>query len=425
MATATYTPTTSSSDLSELWKKVQLGVLEAYQFGVPEWNIFQKYDKKNINWSAREITAELDLNDDINVASIPEGGKEARPASPTAATATLTWILLNARFTISLTAMYIQQQQGTRPQLVSQFKWQTKKKVQAVRRKVGDMIYGFSNAVLCHVASYTSGDPSITVDNLYGVTSLGAATDERKCTDMFRTNEYYAVLSSAGALRGFFYMDGDPTESTQSIPMSTTVAGTTDGDLIVGAGSLENTTVASGTDYNRALVGLLDMLTSTSVHNVSSSSEPRWDAAIANTNGGRFTGVKLRKLKQKINNDGGGTLTDVLWANGVENDVVAQLQSGLRFSDAWGMEMDGSPKSKGVTFRTTKRVPDGFVFGYDRKRSVKKATLLPEPKEGKLAFGDGDKLQDDSGMVYSIDYPCFMLTVNRKNMGYYSNLQQA
>ncbi len=42
MATATYTPTTSGTDLKELWRKVQVGVVEAFGFGVEEWNLLQK-----------------------------------------------------------------------------------------------------------------------------------------------------------------------------------------------------------------------------------------------------------------------------------------------------------------------------------------------------------------------------------------------
>src|SRR5262245_17097594 len=112
----TYTVTTSSTNLANIWRKVQAGIAVAFQFGVEEWNWLQKLKSFDVDWSAREITLELDVNDDINTASIPEGGFEAVPSSPTTSTATLTWILLNKRFTISKTAQYITQQQGTRGQ---------------------------------------------------------------------------------------------------------------------------------------------------------------------------------------------------------------------------------------------------------------------------------------------------------------------
>jgi hypothetical protein len=418
MAQATYAVTTSSSDLKEIWRKVQVGVLTAYQFGVEEWNFVKKLKEMDVNWSAREITAELDFTDDINVASIPEGGKEARPASPTAVTANWTWILLNARFTVSLTAEYIQKQQGTKPQLMSQFKWQSKKKIQAVRRKVGDMFYGFSNGVVAHLTEDNTGTTSLDLDNLYGVTGLGGTTSNRRCADLIRANEYYAILQSNGTFREIVQASS-VARATNIVTTAANMGTTADGDLLVPAASVENTSNA-GTDYNRALVGILDQLTSTSVHGVSGSTYDRWTASIANTAGGRFTGIKLRKMKQAIDNEGGGKLNSVIWTQGVENDVTSQLQAGLRFTDSWGMEMDGSPKSKGIKFLATKRVPDGYVFGFDREKSIHKGTLLPEPKPGAIAFSDGHKLQDDSGRIYSIDYPCFLMTENRKNMGYYS-----
>src|SRR5690242_19552058 len=99
MSTATYSVSTSATTLANIWRKVQAGIIVSFQFGVEEWNWLSKLKKFDVDWSAREITAELDVNDDIGTASIPEGGFEARPSSPTTATATLTWILLNKRFT--------------------------------------------------------------------------------------------------------------------------------------------------------------------------------------------------------------------------------------------------------------------------------------------------------------------------------------
>jgi len=416
MATATYTPSLSGSDLDTLWRKVQLGVVDAFGFGVEEWNLVQKLKDFKVDWSAREITMELDLDDDINVASIPEGGKEARPASPEPATATLVWILLNKRFTISKTARYIHEQQGTRPLLTHQLKYQSKKAVQAIRRKVGDLFYGTSAGTLAHLTEDNTGTKTMDIDNMYGITGEGVAADNRKASDLFRPGEFYAILESDGTFREIVECS-TITESTQVINTVGNMSTTADGDLVVAAASVENTS-NSGTDRNRGLVGLTDMMTTASVHSYSSATNARWDVAIQNESGGRFTGVKLRTMKQAINNNGGGTLDTVLWANGVENDVFSQLQAGLRFTDSFGMEMDGSPKSKGVKFVTTKRVLDGWVYGWDSKRSIGKGTLLPEP--GQQAFSDGKELIDDSGYIFSLDYPCFLATKNRANMGYYN-----
>ena len=303
-------------------------------------------------------------------------------------------------------------------EMESQLKFQSKKAVQAIRRKVADMFYGFSNGTVAEVSSTTL--TVHTLKDMYGVTGLGALGEDNLVTDRFRVGDVIALLTSGGALTGGTSIQAI-TAVTPATPSITTasISGAATDDLVVFANNLENTTVAGGTEYNAALVGLLDVLTSTSIHSVSGDTYDAWNAGYTYTSGGRFTGVRLRKMKQGIYNNGGGKLNTILWSNGVENDVMAQLQAGLRFSDSWGMEMDGEPKSKGIKFATTRRVPDGYVFGWDSKNSINKATLLPEP--GSQAFADGDKLQDRSGLVFSLDYPVFLAYKNRGNMAYVSN----
>ena len=211
------------------------------------------------------------------------------------------------------------------------------------------------------------------------------------------------------------------TAATPSITLASTPSGTAADDLIVLANSVENATLDGGTDYNNGLVGLLDISTSTSVHSVSGATYPNWNAGYADTTGGRFSGIKLRKAKQGVNNNGGGEIDTLIWSNGVENDMTAQLRAGLRFTDAFAMEMDGSPKAKGVKILTTRFVPEGYVFAYD-KSSLKKITLIPQP--GTPAWEDGDKLQDQSGFVFPMDYPAAMITTNRGNFAYFSNLTE-
>jgi hypothetical protein len=422
MATATYAVTRSDTDLEQLWRKVQAGVVEAFNFGVEEWNLLNKLTNFDVDWSAREITLELDVLDDYGTASIIEGGKESRPSSPAPVTATITWILLNKRFTISKTAQYISEQ-TPKAMLENQLKFQSKKAVQGIRRKVGDMFYGFSTGTVAIVTGISTD--AVTLQDLYGISGLGATTDDRQVIDLFRAGDYVAFLNPSGpALRtsGIALIDS-VTEATNVINGTTfsDVSTVTASDLVVFANNLENTTMASGTERSQNLVGLLDAMTSVSVHGVSNSSTPRWNVAGSDTAGGRFTGIKLRKMKQAIANNGGVELDTVIWSNGVENDVVAQLQAGLRFSDAFNMELDGKPTSKGVTFFTSRRVPDGYVFGF-AKKAINKMTLLPEP--GKQAFDDGHKLQDDSGLVFSLDYPCAMVYKNRAAMYYLSGVTE-
>src|SRR3990167_6580542 len=103
MATGTYAVSRSDTDLTGIWKKGQAGVSRAFNFMVEEWDWLKKLKKYEVNWSSREITLELDLLDDINTAVIPEGGYEAVTSSKNTVKATLTWILINKRFTRSQT----------------------------------------------------------------------------------------------------------------------------------------------------------------------------------------------------------------------------------------------------------------------------------------------------------------------------------
>jgi hypothetical protein len=422
MAVATYNVLTSGTDLANIWRKVQAGIAVAFQFGVEEWNWLQKLKKFDVDWSAREITLELDINDDVGTAMIPEGGYEARPSSPTTATATLTWVLANKRFTISKTAQYIQQQQGTKGQLESQLRWQSKKAIDGIRRKIGDMFYGFSTGVQALAGTQSSQD--VPIASMYGVTSLGGTSANRKASDLFRVNDVVTFLNPSGpAVRvsQFNVVSAIGISNTLSF---VAVPGTiTANDYVVFANNLENATLAGGTEYNQNLVGLLDVGTSTSIHSVSGSTYPQWKAAVNNSAGGRFTTVSYQTLKDAIYNKGGGELDMVIWANGVKRDVVSQLTAGLRFTDAFALELDGQAGAKGVTFNTSRRVPDGYVFGFVKKNSINRMTLLPEP--GQLSFDDLYKLQDQNGLVGSLDYPCQLITTNRANFGLYSGLTQS
>lgn len=379
-----------------------------------------------VDWSAREITAELDINDDTNTSVIPEGGYEAYPTSPTTATATLTWVLLNKRFTVSKTAKYISQQQGTRGQLEGQLRWQSKKAVDGIRRKWGDMFYGVSTGVV-GIVSAISGN-AVLVSGMYNQAGVGGTSANRKVTDLFRVNDHITFLTSSYTLRlggstPFVKVTGITTASSFVSCNTTAVTDLAATDLIVFANNLEQSTLAGGTEYNQGMVGLIDGVTTASVHSVSSASYPRWAAAVNNSSGGRFTTTKFQNLRDSIYNLGGGDMDMIIWAQGVKRDVVSQLSAGLRFTDAFALELDGKAVAKGVTFMDSRRVPDGYVWGLVKENSVNKMNLLPEP--GQQAWDDGQKLQDNSGYVFGVDFPTSLIWTNRGNVGMYSGLSQS
>jgi hypothetical protein len=182
----------------------------------------------------------------------------------------------------------------------------------------------------------------------------------------------------------------DTTNGTITVTWNGSVTSAS-GDNIVFANSMENTTIA-GTDYNLAPVGLLDAVTSTSVHGLSGSSVANWNPALtSSTTAGRFSGLKLRKARQAIQNTGNGTPNLVITSQGVLNDTIEAERALSRFSGTFGMELDGSIKSKGVEFFSSRKVPPGYAFIIDKDAL---GQVLAPPEAGRWCAGVGRRRQD-------------------------------
>lgn len=429
MATATYTVTTGSSDLAAIKRKAQAGIKKAAQFGVEEVSWFKgTLPKFEVAASQREITCELDILDGTGATFITEGNKEARPSSPSAVTATIAPLLMNKRFTVSRHTQIIETAQGRRPVLEPQLKWQARKAAEAINRKIGDTFYGFSTGVVAKL-DVISGAPDYVLKDLYGIAGLGSTSHNLRVVDQFvvaasgSNLDYVAALNPTGpALRSIAGLTAK-VRSTNTVTASAAFSSDEISDWIVYANSLENTTI-TGTESALNPVGILDGMTSASVHGVSGSTYDKW-SAYADTAGGDFSGIRLMKMQDNIMNRGGGKMDLVIWAQGVKNRVVQQLQGGLRFTDAYGMEMDGSAKAKGVQFKTSRRVPDGYVFAFDSSNSITKLLVTGDDPDVPDTFDAGDKLQDDSGSVFSSDFMYALIWQNRANAAYASGLTQA
>jgi len=429
MATATYgVQTGSAGDLSlkELGRKTTAGVKKSAQFMTEEWGWLNDLKDFEIAPSLREMTFEADVVEGTGAAFIPEGGKEARPSSPAPVTATITFLLLNKRWTISRTTQMMLGGKGARGYLENQFKFQGKKATEAIHRKLGINFYGFSTGTQAKISSGEGGTTPVLKD-LYGVSGLGSTSHNRRCVDQYvvgtvaSQNLDYLAATTGAAIRSISGVTAKA-RATNTLTISAAWTGAAADDLIVYANNVENTTLAAGTEDDLNLTGLLDGATSTSLHSISGSTYSKWNAG-SDTTGGRFTGVKLHKARQVITNEGGGTADTVIWAQGVERDVLSQLQAGLRFSDAYAMEMDGSPKAKGLQFKTSRLVPDGYVFVMDSKNSVHRQMVVPQIDMPGME--DGDKIQDDSGFLYSADFLIGMPWTNRANFYYFSGLTQS
>lgn len=425
MAVGTYNITTSKTDVNGVWRKVQHTLMPAARFLDPEWDEMEKLEDFSVDWSTRTIEAPMDLEDDVGIASIGEGEHEAFPSSTNPVDATFTWITLNGRFTISRMARDIDQKNKA-AMLANQLKYQGTKKLQAIGRRLADYQYGFSTGVMAKVANDPASAQNGVVINLkdaYGIAGLGSTTSPYFVATLFRKNERIGLIRAGALVANGLGQITTVTAGTPSITVNFIGAcdAATD-DQIVYANSLENTTLVA-TDLNKALAGFLDANTSTSLQGISGGTYANWNAGYTNTAAGRFTGTKYRKMKQGIENSSpDGHLTDIRWSQGVENDVVAQLQAGLRFNDAFALELDGSPKAKGVRLKATRKTPPGYVFGFDKKY-VKKMTLLDRPN--RPTWDDAEKIADKAGFVFPLEYHAQMVWTCRGALAYESNKTEA
>src|SRR5690349_12101091 len=136
MAVGTYTPTASSS-VNKIWKKVQGDLQTALQFECEEYDLVDSFSEFDIDWSTREITVPLDINEGAGIATIAEGGYEARPSSPNAEEITLTWQHFNGRFTNSKIARWIDEK-SRQAQIERQIVFQGRHKVRDLQRHFSD-----------------------------------------------------------------------------------------------------------------------------------------------------------------------------------------------------------------------------------------------------------------------------------------------
>ena len=419
MAAATYNPTTAVDDLNKLYRKVQGTLVEGMNFHSEEYDMMSDLEDYRIDWSAREITTPVDLNEGAGVASIPEGGYEAVPSSPTVDEITLSWILLNKRFTATLTSRYIDQR-SRGAMLRRQIVHQGKKAIQALAAQVSDYFYGFSTGVLALTSAGQAADTSHTIELVDGYGQAGIDTASF-LVDKFKVGERVALVQGGSLVTNAIGTVTARSKSAGTIDVtwggSVTI---TAADEVVKANSQENTSLA-GTDYNRGLVGLLEMATAASVHNLT---HENWEAAVEDASSTAFATEDLQLVAQEINDQGGGKLTDILTTPGVKRKIISTVSNNLRFTDAFNLQLDADIKAAGVKIKTTRRVPPKHLFGFDRK-SIRKMVLLKRPMEGDAPmWEDGVKIPDRSAMVFSIDFPMQTVVLNRRNIALYSNLDE-
>ncbi len=418
MATASTSITTSGTSVSGIWRIVQGELAQGIQFENDEWNMVDDFvPPEDLPFSARSVTIPVDMIEGAGIASIPEGGVEARESSPNTREITVTMQQFNGRFNASLLAEYADKGEV---QVKRQLLYQGAHKIRDLSRHFSDYFYGVSNGYLAQAsATQTQTTMTITLQGGYGVAGI---TDGPFIANKFKVSDWVAVINGGALVTNAIGQVTAVTTAPRIVVVfngSTTV---TSADYIVKANSKGNTTIAH-TDYSRGLVGMIDITTTASVHGLSSSTDGNWDVAYSDTSTARFNGLEVIRAEDEISNEGGGKVTHILIDQGVRRDWINYERQALRFSDPMSMETDGSIKSKGRKILPSKRVPPGYVFCFD-KSSMSKWTLLPKP-DGKFSWGEGKEYIDENAKVFRIDLPIALICRNRKKHAYFTNKQTA
>lgn len=419
MAASAVSITTAGTTLNKVWRKVQGPLLQGFQTKCEEWALLKSLKNFEIDVSAREITSPVDINNAYGAALINEGDYEANPVTPNVDEVTLTWSNYNQRWTTTLTTKYLDARGGLQAQVVRQFKYQAMKAIESLSNTVGRDFYGYSTgyyATTTTIATQASG--TYTLATAYNDSTL---TNAAFIASFFQVGDRVALVRTGALVANAIGVITAKTPATPSIAVTWNGSVTSaSGDQVVLANSIGNT-VLGDTHYNKALTGLLDGSISASVHSLTNAN---WVAGYSDTAGGRWSGVKLRKALQGIQNKGGGTGDTVVWSQGVSNDVFAAQAGALRFSDPMAMELNGNATAKGIKFFSSRKTPNGYTWVMDATNSVKKFTLLDFPDTGSVGWEDGDKVQDKNAYAFSIDFPMALVWTNRGNIAYFSGLTE-
>lgn len=423
MAQAATTVTTSGAGgdfvVTNAWRIVQAKLAEGIQYNNLEWDMAEEFTPpEDTPYSARQTLVPLDINEGAGVASIPEFGDEARPSSPNLAELTLTMVQFNKRFNASMMAKYADKGDA---QVKRQLLFQGAHAIRDLSRHYSDYFYGVSNAYLAQVNSaQTATTMTVTLIGGYGVAGITSPTF---ISDKFRVNDWVALIRAGALVSNAIGRIGSITKSTgvAVITWNGSVVSAS-GDYVVKANSMENTTVA-GTDYTRGLVGLIDVTTTASVHGLSNATNTNWDPAYADTSGGRMTGARLRRGRDEMEDLGGsGGKRILLLSRGVYRNWVDLERTSLRQTDGTSMETDGDIKNRGTEIISSKRVPPGYAFMWQRG-AYQRWSLLPKP-DGRFTWGDGKEYENKSGMVFRIDMPVQMVVRNRRLFSYWTSLSE-
>jgi hypothetical protein len=389
------------SDLSKAYKRSTTKLYRTYTKKVPEYEWMDDIPDEDIVPSGRENLIPLDVTRGYGAHQMDDAGYEAVTETPALQEGVFTFNHTNARFSISLRAQAIDKA-AKGNFIIRQIKYQSIKCIEAVMRKYGLMYYGFSTGYLCQAsgAQGSAASHTITLKNGFGLSTISNAA---YLAQMFTIGEGVALVRSSALVTNAI---GKVTAVSPTTPSITVTWGgsvsISDNDYIVYANAVTDATI-SATDFNKWNVGLLDGLITDSVHSLATSSVASWAPALYNTTGGSFGFLKVKQLRQALENNGDTTLKQIVYANGVENDMQARERGALLWSDSGNMNLDANVKAKGVSFKTSRFTPPTFAFAIGADAMGKKVITEKPDEEQEIEFSQLYKAEDRSALKGGVD----------------------
>lgn len=428
MATAQSNDLTTVANLKELSKKTNSDVMTGIKVNTEEYDRFDDVPDEDIVWSGNEMRLVFDLSHEVGVSMIPDFGYEAVLGSVTPNTGTLTPVQMNKRYAFSTLAKQYDKS-GRAGFIKRQIAMQANKAIQAIAETIGLQTYGFSTGSIWKVQTTGSSGTvhtDIAIKDAFGSTLIagGTTAQDEYQTGLLRAGEGVAFIRS-GSISEFGVVVASPgaagTAGTVDITTNATFTPTAD-DIILKANSVTGVTL-SETDQNRWPVGLLDALTSASVHGLATSTNANWAAGHAGTSAGRMDWARHEKMANNLQNLGGVRMNRVTYSQGVRRDIIAGESAAKRY-DSGQFDWDNDFKKKGTQFFTSRLVPPGFYIGYNNEVYRKKAMSDKPAMSGGPDIFSLDKIEGRGGFAASFDFVYLRAVNNRRGMGYESGLTE-
>jgi len=353
--------------INTIWRPVYGKLAKALALLTPEWaNLKQlegwsKLSPRSINWP-------VELVHGGGIAYTSDGGSTARATSNEPVEATDSWKHMVGRFEVSYDIMDAESDgKFAAQQIEKQVRYQAKDKLRAFRRAVAVNFYGHSTGHL-FLAEGTASAVATTstkfrVKDLYGESGLAVPTRLR---DYITNNKDYLAVHSgtSSTVRGYGKVIAiDETNNDITIETAASIDGAVSaGDAVVAFNQILSGSVD---DQDLWFNGMLDIMRSTTLHNLSGVTYLDWVAGVNETSYGKaISGTDAYKWFETISQRsdypvqwgyttigaiaaGGGTQLDQK-RYGADADT---LKLGFSKLDMMGVILEGRPY-----------VPAGYMF---------------------------------------------------------------